>query len=329
MKSYFILSGENEYLALEELRALLELHGISPGRLKCLTMVCIIDGVDTGKINSIIDRAGYIREGGTVIKITTILDPPPVIETGTMRFFSVSNLKKTVPDHMVKEFLEGFIHRNNIIHRSGRKSDLHLIFSEGSVIIGKPIASRRTRDFYRRRPAIRPFFRSIALSVPFSRMMINLARTPRGGVIFDPFAGTGSILIEASLMGIKAIGAEIDWKIARGAEENLEYYNANAILILGDSTQLNLYDINAIVTDPPYGRSASTHGVDVKNIYSEFLHRSTEWLKHGSYLVFLAPHYLVDYIDEMLCESGFIVRSRIYHYIHGGLTRVVYVAYLP
>lgn len=329
MKTYFILSGENEYLALEELRALLEIHGIDPGGLSCLTMICIIDGVDADKINSIIDRAGYIREGGIVFKITTILDPPPVIETETMHFFNVSNLRKTVPDHVVRGFLEEFMRRNGVLHHSGRKTDLHLVFSEGTVVIGKPVASRKTRDYYRRRPAVRPFFRSIALSVPFSRMMINLARVPRGGVVFDPFAGTGSILIEASLMGIKAIGAEIDWKIVHGAEENIEYYKVNAVLILGDSTQLNLSGINAVVTDPPYGRSASTHGADVKNIYSAFLYKSGEWLEPGSHLVFLAPHYLVDYIDERLCESGFIVRSRIYHYIHGGLTRVVYVAYLP
>ncbi len=278
----------------------------------------------------IMNRSGYIREGGRVLWYSSILEEPPRINLNNGKYAKITIFRQTISRELVEHFVEKFLAKNPNLKRGWDRGDIHLIFSEGMVIIGKPLIYRDTRSFYMRRPSIRPFFRSIALSVPFSRAMINLSRVREGMCLLDPFAGTGSILIEAGLMGLKPIGVEIDWRLVHGARENLEYVGVrNYVLILGDSRNMRFRGIDGIATDPPYGRAASTHGRDVEEIYERFIFNASEWLRDKGHMVFLAPHYMIDYIDDVLCSAGFITGLKIPYYIHGGLTRIIYVAYKP
>lgn len=38
---------------------------------------------------------------------------------------------------------------------------------------------------------------------------MNVVKVPQGGFIFDPFCGSGSMLLEANLIGINAIGNDV------------------------------------------------------------------------------------------------------------------------
>jgi len=163
------------------------------------------------------------------------------------------------------------------------------------------------------------------MSPKLARGMNNLSRIKRGSVVLDPFCGTGGILIEAGIIGAKVIGMDIDEKMVEGTIKNLEYYNINDFKVFqGDARYMKLpYKVDAIVTDPPYGISASTAGVASKKIYHESLLSMQEILKEDGFICIATPHYLdfqliVNYTKFKIIEQ-YEIR------MHKSLTRIISV----
>jgi tRNA (guanine10-N2)-methyltransferase len=122
-----------------------------------------------------------------------------------------------------------------------------------------------------------------------SLIMTNLAQIqPRGSFVFDPFVGTGSILLTAALRGAFCFGTDIDLRVLRGRNQdenissNFKQYDLpppelvrsdNAIYHRHFRSHMPLFD--AIVTDPPYGiragarKSGSRKGGEVRPISDE------------------------------------------------------------
>ncbi|KAL7489850.1 hypothetical protein ACHAW6_015566 [Cyclotella cf. meneghiniana] len=99
-----------------------------------------------------------------------------------------------------------------------------------------------------------------------SLIMTNLAIVKEGSFAFDPFVGTGSILLTTALRGAYAFGTDIDLRVLRGRskteniESNFKQYGLpppelvrcdNSIYHRHFRQHLPMFD--AIVTDPPYG----------------------------------------------------------------------------
>ncbi|MCD6300983.1 MAG: RNA methyltransferase [Staphylothermus sp.] len=331
---YFILSGNNEKLSLAELKALLETYSdFKSTELKCYSKICLAN-TSNEVLSTIIRRAGYITEAGILIDIDDPYSPSYeyIDELKKYDFKSIRStiVRSTIELNTRDRYIDYLKEKLGLIHEYTKTNYLRIIFSEGLVFIGYPLASLNKVDILKREPKYRPFFRSIALPVRLSRALINLSRVKENQVILDPFMGTGSIVLEAALMGIRAIGAELDWELVHGALENIRYYGAkNTMIILGDSTTISYNEVDGIATDPPYGRAASTKGRETLELYKLFLERAMDSLKKGGYLVFMAPLDIEDHIYEFICRYGFIIRDEIYMYVHGGLTRTIFVAYKP
>ncbi len=329
---YFILSGGNEELAQAELKALLETYGFNSD-IECYTMVCLVE-CSREQGFKVISRAGYIKELGVVIGYDDLGKPSYdyVRELDGYRFDWVKpfNPYSMIDEILVHTYIETLCQKLGVVDRYYGKNYLHVLFSEYGVIVGYPLARQDTSKLRIRSPGKRPFFRSIASPPTLSRILVNLARVREGDTILDPFCGTGSILIEAGFMGIHGIGVDIDWELVHGSMKNIEYYSLwNQIIVLGDTRELVYVDIDGIATDPPYGRAASTHGEDIRVLYREFLERAYESVKHGGYIVFMAPLNMEEYIDEVLCNLGLIIRGKHYMYVHGSLTRIIYEVFKP
>jgi tRNA (guanine10-N2)-dimethyltransferase len=110
-----------------------------------------------------------------------------------------------------------------------------------------------------------------------------------------------------------------------GTKKNLEYCNIKEYEVFrGDARDIKLhYKFDAIVTDPPYGISASTAGVESKKIYEESLLSMQEILKDDGYICMATPHYLD--IHELVDHTKFKIIEQYHIRMHKSLTRVISV----
>ncbi len=336
---YFILSGWNNSLSYSEAKALLQIYSIDVIKehyIPRILIFCTKDNVSS-LLHKIVWRAGLVKEAGTVIYATNnvkdLIDSLKYFVEHDRESSNIDSIWISIEDVFGLSTIDSKNLFNKLsstlkdivkIHPRSKNVYKVMVYNE-LFILGKPIAYRPSREFQKRKPSKRPFFRSIALPIDFSRALVNIARVREGEVLLDPFCGTGSIVIEAALMDIKTLCIDIDWELARGSYKNIRYYGLCSIVILGDSTKTLFRYVDGVATDPPYGRAASTHGEDIKKIYSSFLERMSLVLKPRRYMSFIAPHWLTNYVDEQLCRNGFIVVEKHYIYVHSSLTRVVYV----
>lgn len=319
---YFVLRGDNEHLARGELQALLETYGVVERPL-CHSMICIAD-LDVDTLDRIRKRAGFIKEIGEFVLMDDIYEQTNLNEVKEYlkrlgeSWVHYSVLKPVVTREHIHRYLSSLCADCFKIRRG---IEARILITEDKVIVGVKKHRLKTRN-----PTCKgPFHRSIALTPDISRALINLSRVREGEVLVDPFAGTGSVLIEAWFMGIRAIGVDIDWGLVHGMKTNLEYCGVGDVVILGDSTTLEYLNIGGVATDLPYGRGASTHRVDIKKLYKLFIEKLSGCLPRNRYASFMIPHWLEDYVDDILATTGLRLRHRYYNYVHSGLTRVINV----
>lgn len=168
----------------------------------------------------------------------------------------------------------------------------------------------------KRKVGERPFFSPISLHPKYARALINLTGVRRGGTVLDPFCGTGGIVIEAAEMGMKAIASDFDEEMIIGCQENMDFYD----LELTDFDTMDIGEIgerfpemDAICTDPPYGRSTKTGGEDIDAIYARAAEAIPKSLKKGARAGVVLPH-MVDF-KSMTLENVYLQR------VHGSLSR--------
>lgn len=193
------------------------------------------------------------------------------------------------------------------------------IFSEGSFLFGRLVAEGSPKGLIERNPSRRPFFHPTSLQPKLAGCMINLTRVSAGEVLLDPFCGTGSILIEAGFLGCRAVGADIELKMVKGARLNLLHFGVDCFLFRVDARKIPLSYVDAVATDPPYGRSATTKGLAPRNLLEDFLHSVVEILRRDGYLCAAASSELG--LADIGGEAGLkVVESHLIP-VHGSLTR--------
>jgi len=160
---------------------------------------------------------------------------------------------------------------------------LHFYLSE--VVIDR-------NQFEKRKVGLRPFFSPVSLHPKFARALVNLTCVRRGEVLLDPFCGTGGILLEGSLMGIKVMGSDISARMVKGCLENLEHFGARAerveVADVGEIVE-RFGEVDAVATDPPYGRSTTTRNEDIEELYTRALHSIEGVLKCGGRAAIVFP----------------------------------------
>ena len=219
------------------------------------------------------------------------------------------------------------------------KTLIELFFIKNKAYCGLLI-KRIERDFHERRAHLRPELHPTSLHPALARCLVNLAGVKKGDVV-DPFCGTGGILIEAGLMGLRPIGYDLYSIMIRRAKINLDHYKIkNYKLINNDALKIKKkYDY--IVTDPPYGlntsiwirKSNKNERISLKQInkkenmrnlelfYLQFLKNLKKILKKRAVIVF--PHY-VNY-RKLIKKADFRIEKEFSQFIHASLTRNIVV----
>jgi len=187
-----------------------------------------------------------------------------------------------------------------------------------ALLLDEPVRGRLSE----RDPMRRPFFRSVLVPRRRARCLVNLTGVQPGQRFLDPFCGTGALLVEAALIGAQAYGSDIDPVMIAGTRENLRYEALPGHLRRIDARRLAGWatTFDAIATDIPYGRSASTHGSDAGELFRQLLVSAGDVLRAGASAVVMAPAGL-----NLPEHHQFAVLSRFTERASASLTREIWL----
>jgi tRNA G10 N-methylase Trm11 len=77
------------------------------------------------------------------------------------------------------------------------------------------IGFNRIQEMENVHPTVKP--------IDLMRYLVNMFSTPDGGVVYDPFAGSGSTLIACKILGREYIGSEMESEYYEIAKKRLQY----------------------------------------------------------------------------------------------------------
>jgi 16S rRNA G966 N2-methylase RsmD len=136
-----------------------------------------------------------------------------------------------------------------------------------------------------------------------------LSAAEGGAVLLDPFCGSGTILMEAALMGIKTIiGSDISEKAISDTKKNAAWIGEKNLNLKNQISNLKLFttsateiskkilqkSISAIVTEPYLGPQRGAHNIqktiqELENIYAASLREFAKILKPAGRVVMIWP----------------------------------------
>jgi tRNA (guanine10-N2)-dimethyltransferase len=193
------------------------------------------------------------------------------------------------------------------------------ILSEDRCYFGKVLYSFNRGMYDSRNPGKRDFFHPGVMMPRMARALVNIAGIQQGDTLLDPFCGTGGILIEAALLGARAVGCDFDPRMVLGSKKNL----AGSELVLADVTHLPVRDhaIDAVVTDFPYGQSVCIKKADsMDKLYGDALAGIRRVLKKGKKAVIVTHRDI-----SAIAAEHFTVAERHNQRVHKSLTRHILI----
>ena len=323
--SIFVLSGEELTLPFAEVSALVRTYS-SASCEKLSRRVVVSSLTDNGLISKVTKRASYVRFGGKLVSISerpedlaSDVSSSFVLEGKSFAVFSESMDRQIYCEigGQVKQITRAKVSLDepDYVFQAEKLDD-------GRYVLGVSGDGMKQFSWRERRPRARKFFLPSAIYPKLARFLVNLSRVREGEYFLDPFCGTGSLLIESSIMGINSIGIDMTRWIARGAALNLKGLSLDyGSIVRADSTHDNLpfSKIDAVATDIPYGRASSTKGKETALIAKEFL-ATASMLNSDKYCVLMHPSSV-----QLNLGDAFELTEQHLLYVHRNLTRAISV----
>jgi tRNA (guanine10-N2)-dimethyltransferase len=339
-KLFFLLSGEHSTLPFSELKAILEAEGHKYRVLEKLTQVLRVEAeieiVKSIKFRSAMTRVCCLElfrclaNTKEIFKTARSASVEEFIQKGESFAVRIRRVRESAPQLLGVE-LERKLGELILNRAKGVKVNLGApqktffgILTDNKFVFGLKIAEISPKPFTERRPRKRPFFHPSAMPPKLARCMVNLAKPSIGDLVLDPFCGTASMLIEAGLVGCRVLGLDAKRHMIRGSLRNLLHYGVKPEgMIVADALKSPTIKADCIVTDPPYGRSATTLGRKTSQIIEDFLAAHQNCIEKDRRICIAAPKSVkASRIGEELglkhVESHFV-------YVHRSLTREIVV----
>jgi tRNA (guanine10-N2)-dimethyltransferase len=337
---FFLLSGEHEDLPVSELKTILETEGYAYNVKEKLDQVLRLEA-DPNCIEVLKRRAAFTRlcameiftceaETGSIIKALSFARLDQALretESFAVRVKHVKAYASEIDGMMLEKKLGELILRNvpNVrVKLKNPDRTLVGILTSEKFILGLKLAEIPATPFVQRRPRKRPFFHPSAMQAKLARCMVNLAQPKTGDLVLDPFCGTGTTLIEAGLVGCRALGLDVQRRMARGTLRNVKHFSVKPEgVVVADARSLPLNKVDCVVTDPPYGTSSTTLKRTTKQVIEEVLTAVHGLLKNGRRVCIAAPKKLN--IVQLGTGLGYKHIESHFVYVHRSLTREVIV----
>jgi tRNA (guanine10-N2)-dimethyltransferase len=340
-KLFFLLSGENETLPASEVKAILEAEGFSYKNPEEFDQVLRLES-DLESVKMVQIRSAYTRVCAQELfvspanmedigKATKEIDFKGVLKSGESFVVRINRIKNYADSDLNTMTLEVKLGGQIKSQTEGTKVNLKNpdktfigIITSDRLILGLKLTEVSSKTFSERRPRKKPFFHPSAMPSKMARCMVNLAHAKANLVLLDPFCGTGTSLIEATFIGCRAVGLDAQRRMILGTKRNLSFFNISPEgLVIADSRKIPLFKVEAIVTDPPYGRSSSTLKSTTKQLVEDVLASSWQLLAAGQRICIASPKTLN--ISRIGVELGFRHIESHFAYVHQTLTREIAV----
>jgi len=332
MTKYAFLFGNHPTLSLAELLSFLENHKIPYGKYQLLHDILIIDiQRSPGSIAGLQDQLGgiikiFIIKGefrGKVFELEKILTPeklikeffaqkdrkinfgisvysepdPTYAELNWLNNFAY-NIKRKLKDTYSIRYIEDRsmrlssvqVERNQLIDTG---AEISLIRDGNNYYVGKTLSVQDYQSYSERdwdKPS--PDAKSGMLPPKLAQMLLNLTRSNRTQVIYDPFCGSGIVLQEAALLGLNIYGSDISEDAVKNTINNLDWFlklkklpkiNLQTHIKEADATKIKWERLNSpevtIVTEPYlgpplkrilFGRDAEQISKELGQLYYQF-----------------------------------------------------------
>ncbi len=285
---FCLLSGEHPSLPSSELKSILEAEDYEFRVLQKLTQVLLVE-TNVDSVESIILRAAMTRVcarwmfscDAEVADILEKMHSTPFaenVEKGESFAVRIRRIRGSAP-RLDRGELERKL--GKLIQRNVKGTTVSLetpqktffgVLTDNKLVFGLKVGEISSKPFLERQPRKRPFFHPTAMPAKLARCMVNLGQPKASQLVLDPFCGTATMLIEAGLLGCRVVGFDVKRRMVKGSLRNLLHYNVKPWgLAVADARHLPTVMVDCIVTDPPYGRSATTLGSNTGKIMKVFL----------------------------------------------------------
>ena len=337
---FFLLSGEHPTLPFSELTSILEAESHKYRVLEKLSQVLRVEA-EAQCIESVVLRSAMTRLCGTelmncnavsneILQEASSVPFEDFIERGESFVVRVRRVRESAP-HLIGVELEpklGELVLNRVkgvkVNLTNPQKTFFGILTDNRFVFGLKMAEIPAKPFMERRPRKRPFFHPTAMPAKLARCMVNLVQPKMGELVLDPFCGTASILVEAGLMGCRVMGLDVKRWMVKGSLQNLRYYGVKPEgMAVADARHLPIAGVDCVVTDPPYGRSATTLGWSTRQIVKHFLSVIKETLPRGRRVCMASPKTIR--MGRMGEECGLKHIGSHFAYVHRSLTREIAV----
>ncbi len=349
-KKYFFQAGSFPNLSYVELVSVFQLYGLSKDNIHLFTediFVIKSDDVTEEVLSKIFNRlGGFVRYGQIIENTETFLkefrksedrvvfgisllgelDRSEAGKDNTFIKKLANQVKKGLRESGLSvRFLiprgKGFELNaaqviNNDILEKGFELSIIRNRERGEEIYGNTIAIQDLEG-YVERDMNRPYsdIKMGVLPPKLARMMVNFAGL-KEGAIWDPFCGSGTVLMEAAVLGYNFLGSDIDENALYYSEENIRWLNKKGYLgdIVYELFKLDITspekeiikklkhtDIDAIICEPFMGppqkdlvskERAEQLLNSVKDLYTSLFRMLDEEVGvRGSRMVLIIPSY--------------------------------------
>jgi len=168
----------------------------------------------------------------------------------------------------------------------------------------------------------RMYIGTTTMDAELSLLVANQALARPGSLIYDPFAGTGSLMISCSHFGAVTVGADIDKRIlnGNGLDNNVfsnfkQYGISNKLLdfvVVDHAHPVWKMDnmLDAIVCDPPYGvrEGARKIGKKRKTLEREKSHPKPPDINSSKHIPQCVAYTVPEILQDLLQFAAFMLR---------------------